>query len=124
MTWSVFGQIFLAAVLTSLANLSMRDGLLKAGGLSFGEGVLSPFFALGKQPTFVIGFMAYGLSALVWFRVLSVAEVSLSYPILVGLAFVMVTLGGVLYFGETVGWLKFGGILTILAGIIMVARAA
>jgi multidrug transporter EmrE-like cation transporter len=66
--------------------------------------------------------VAYALAAIVWFRVLSIAQVSTSYPILVGLTFIMVSVGAGLWFRESIGFLKVVGIAVILAGIVLVAR--
>ena len=124
MTTQVFLLVLGSALLTVCANLMMRHGLVLAGGLSTqGEGIPGLLLRLARQWTFVLGLVAYALAALVWFRVLSVAEVSTGYPILVGLTFVMVTVGAVLLFKESVNLLKVVGIATVLVGVILIARA-
>lgn len=124
MTTQVFLFVLASALLTVCANLMMRNGLVQAGGLSIqGDGIPGLVLRLARQWTFVLGLVAYALAALVWFRVLSVAEVSTSYPILVGLTFVMVTVGAVLLFKESVNLLKVVGIATVLVGVILIARA-
>lgn len=124
MTTQVFMFVLAAALLSVCANLTMRHGLVQAGGLSIqGDGVLGLVLRLAKQWTFVLGLAAYVIAALVWFRVLSIAEVSTSYPILVGLTFAMVSVGAVLWFRESINFLKIVGIAVILAGIVLVARA-
>jgi len=57
----------------------------------------------------VLGLVATALAALIWLRVLSVAEVSTCYPILVGLTFVMVSVGAVLLLRESISFLKIVG---------------
>ena len=124
MTTQVILLVLGSALLTACANLMMRNGLVLAGGLSMqGDGIPGLLLRLAKQWTFVLGLAAYALAALVWFRVLSVAEVSTSYPILVGLTFVMVSVGAVLWFRESMSLLKAVGIAVILAGIVLVAKA-
>ena len=78
---------------------------------------------LALQPVFVLGIICYGIASLVWFKVLSIAEISTSYPILVGMTFVLVTAGAVPLFHESFNMIKATGILVILAGIIIIARA-
>lgn len=124
MTVQVLLLVLGSALLTACANLMMRHGLVQAAGLRIhGDGIPGLVLRLAKQWTFVLGLVAYALAALVWFRVLSIAEVSTSYPILVGLTFVMVSVGAVLWFRESVSFLKVGGIVVILAGIVLVAKA-
>jgi len=110
----------LSALLTASANLMLRHGLLEAGGFSF---TLGGALRLLGQPWFVSGVVAYGLAALVWFRVLSIAEVSGAYPVLVGMTFCLVTVAAVLVFRESLSWPKIVGILLILAGIVTASRA-
>lgn len=112
-----------SAVMTALANLLMRRGLLAIGGFSLeGRGAAGLLASLVRSPAFVTGVILYGLAAVVWFRVLSLAEVSRSYPVLVGLTFIGVTLGAVLLFKEQVTLLRLAGIALILAGIVVVSR--
>ena len=123
MTAQVLLLVLVSALLTACANLMMRHGLVQAGGLRMqGDGVLGLVLQLAKQWTFVLGLVAYALAAIVWFRVLSIAQDSTSYTILVGLTFIMVSVGAVLWFRESIGFLKVVGIAVILAGIVLVAR--
>ena len=111
--------IVLSAVLTGAANLMLRHGLLKAGGLVIS---IECAGALLGQPWFMTGVFLYGLAALIWFRVLSITELSGAYPVLVGLTFCLVTVGAIVWFKESVGVLKMTGIAMILVGIIIVGR--
>ncbi len=125
MKWASLGFIAVSAVLTAAANLLLRQGLLKSGGLAVKEGHwLAGWAATLIQPAFVLGLVAYALAAVVWFYALSVTEVSSGYPVLVGLTFVLVTAGAVAVFKETLNPLKLVGILAILIGIAIVARVS
>ena len=68
----------------------------------------------------LLGFVLYGLGAVVWLGVLSKWEVSKAYP-LVGLGFAMTALVGMLV-GEQVSLLRLGGVALICSGVVMVAR--
>lgn len=117
--------IIVCAVLTVLANLLMRYGLLKSGGLVLNRGDwLASWGATLAQPTFLVGVVLYGLAAVVWFYALSITEVSSGYPLLVGLTFAFVTLGAIVVFKESLNLLKIAGILIILTGIVILARAS
>ena len=123
MTPLVLGLVVTCSLLTVTANLMMRYGLLQAGGLTLSAGgVTNLIVRLARQPTFVVGVLLYGVAAVVWFRVLSLAEVSSSYPVLIGLTFTLVTIGAILLFKESVSTLKVAGILVILAGIVLIAK--
>jgi len=124
MTAQVFLLVFASALMSVIASLTMRYVLPLVGGLHVGsDGVLGLVLRLARQWTFVLGLVATALAALIWLRVLSVAEVSTCYPILVGLTFVMVSVGAVLLLRESISFLKIVGIAVILAGIVLVAKA-
>jgi len=63
-------------------------------------GGVRPLFGLGKQPLFLSGVFLYGLSALIWFSVISSEQLSTAYPILVSMTFILVTAGSVVFFHE------------------------
>lgn len=124
MTISGLLLVGLTAVLQSAANLLLRGGVLRAGGLSFSSPrVTDQAVALASEPMFVIGVFLYGAAAVVWFSVLSVEDLSRSYPMLVGLSFIIVGAGAALFFSEQISWQKLAGMSTILVGILLVARA-
>jgi multidrug transporter EmrE-like cation transporter len=59
----------------------------------------------------------------IWFGVVSSEDLSSSYPVLVALSFIFVTVGAVVLFQETVSWQKTVGVFILLIGILMVATA-
>ena len=116
--------VFVSAMLTVIANLLIRGGVLRTGEFSLSFDVLlEELIELGKEPIFVLGIIFYGSAAIVWFSVLSIEELSTSYPILVGLTFVFVSLGAAVFFQEHFSIQKFIGMAAILGGIALVARA-
>lgn len=116
--------VTLSAVLTAAANLLMRHGLSIAGGFDpSGLGVGETIRRLVHNGPFVSGFVAYGVAAVIWFRVLSLVEVSTAYPILVGATFVLVVSGAAVLFSESVGVMKIIGVALILVGILVVSRS-
>ena len=122
---SSFSYISACAGLTVVANLLLRHGLIKSGGLAFKQGEwMAGWINTLSQPTFIAGILCYGLAAVVWFYALSVTEVSVGYPVLVGLTFVLVTLGAFFVFKEELNPAKIAGILVILIGVAMVARGS
>lgn len=116
--------VVISALCTVMANLLMRGGLLRAGGLTLSLDLAAEQMrALGRQPMFVVGVLLYGVAAIVWFRVISTEELSTSYPLLVSLTFVLVTAGAVVFFHEPISWQKLLGIGVIFIGILLVANA-
>ena len=124
MTMQLLLGVALCAVTTTAANLLLRYGLQQVGGFVLGEGTaMALILRLAGSSGFVAGVVLYGLSSLIWFRIITFGEVSSCYPVLIGLTFVMVTSGGVFLFSESIGVMKILGATIILAGIILIAKS-
>ena|ERR1043166_8875168 len=119
---SIIG-IVAAALATAVSNLLIRAGIERQGGFK-PSGVVdlaSQFFGLLLQPLFLIGFLLYFAAALIWFRTIATAPLTVSYPLLVSLTFVTVTLGAVSIWGEPLTASKLIGLGLIIAGITLVS---
>ena len=115
--------VFLSALSTAVANLLMRRGILTSGAFRANSGsALHSVLLLLQSPAFIAGFLLYGLAAAIWFRVLPMENLTNSYPLLVSLTFLMVTVGAVIVFSEHVSALKVTGLVVIIAGIVLVSR--
>ena len=115
--------VLMSAGLQVSGTLLLRGGIDKAGGFgsSLAEVPIS-LFRLASQPLFLVGFILYGLAALVWFRVIATQPLSTAYPLLVSLTFIFVTLGAVILYHESLTWPKIIGLGIILFGVFLVGR--
>jgi multidrug transporter EmrE-like cation transporter len=115
--------VFFAALLTVTSNLTLRAGVVRAGGfIPTVPTLVDDLFKLAKQPLFLTGVVLYSTAALVWFRVISTENLNSSYPILVGCTFLMVTVGATIFFTEPISFVKVIGICLILVGIVVISR--
>lgn len=116
--------VLLSAGLTVLANLLLRSGVDHAGGFAVElSAVHSGLLNLLRQPMFDLGLLLYALASIVWFRVLSTEPLSIAYPVLVSTTFMLVTLGAVLVFRESLNMYKLIGLVVIFAGIFIISRS-
>jgi drug/metabolite transporter (DMT)-like permease len=121
---SMIGTFLLGLVsimLLSAGQTSLKYGLTVIGGVSLGDG-LGGAFKLLQTPWVVVGFMCYGLSAILWLDVLSKLDFSLAFP-MVGLTYVFTLLIGRFFFGEVVGWERMVGVGFIIFGIFFLVRS-
>lgn len=115
--------LLLSAGMTVAANLLLRSGLDRAGG--FAESLVeipNALLRLVYQPLFDLGFILYGLAALIWFQVIASEPLSTAYPVLVSLTFLFVTIGAAAIFQETFTWRKAAGLAIILIGIFIIGK--
>ena len=116
--------VFLSAGLTVLANLLLRSGVNRAGGFAVDlSAVHGGLLNLIKEPLFDLGLILYALASIVWFRVLSTEPLSIAYPVLVSTTFMLVTLGAVMVFRESLNLYKVIGLVVIFAGIFIISRS-
>ncbi len=76
---------------------------------------------LALNPWILLGFLLYGVGAVIWLSVLARWDVSKAYP-LVGFGFVLTLVLG-LALGEAVTVLRGAGVLCICVGVALVARS-
>ena len=115
-------MVLLVSVTASLGN-----SMLKAGA-SYGSNGGDEMPLRLKQvprtflrPAILAGVAVYGLSQFVWINVLRVVDLSLAYPLQVGLNFALIMLIARWYFHEPLTPVKLAGIILIFAGIMTVA---
>ncbi len=97
----------------------LRSGLQAIGGFELAP---ARIFAMLTHPLCLSGLIMHAIAAMVWFRALSMIEVSVGYPTLVSLTFLIVTMGALIFFGEAVSWRKIAGLAMILGGVQVVSR--
>lgn len=114
-----FLLLVISAGMSTVANLLLRAGLDRAGGFKPHNllAAVLEFTKLLTEPLFGAGFVLLFLSALVWFRIITYEPLSTAYPLMIGLIFVMVNIGAVIVFRESMSVGKAIGLAVILLGI-------
>jgi len=115
--------LILASVsLNAGAQVLMRKGMLKAGEISFGNGLFFKTLPLLLSNGLLwFSFLCYGLSIIIWMIVLSRVEVSFAYAFS-SLGYVFVTVMGVFFLKENISILRIAGISVVCIGIILTAK--
>ena len=118
-----FLLIFLTAFLSAIANLVLRKGIEAAGGFTTGSLVttVKNFILLLTNPLFLLGFLLYLGAMIAWVRILASEPISMAYPILVSLSFILVTIGTALFLKEPIFLGTLLGVVSIIVGIILIS---
>ena len=112
-------------ILAPAGNLLLKWGMNECGSIAeTNMGVVQYYLNVFTKPQVWAGTVCYILSALLWMAVLGMMDISAAYPIFVSAAFLIVTVGAILFFGEHVNWVRIIGILVVVLGIYIVSQSA
>lgn len=75
-----------------------------------------------KSPVLVAGFVLYGLSFILWLKILKGNELSFAFPIASALLFVGISIFSVLLLHENMSFAKIIGMAFITIGILFISR--
>ena len=101
----------------------LKVGLNDIGGVSLFDGnPLGSLLGLFRTPWIIVGFVCYGIAAILWLDVLSKLDFSLAFP-LVSLTYVFSLVIGRFVFDETVGPSRIVGVVLILSGLFFIIRS-
>lgn len=112
-------SIFLSVAAQFFLKAGMSGSLVNASSPNLSG--LSALLVVFTRPYVIIGFLLYGIGAVVWLFVLSRWDVSKAYP-LVGFGFALTVLVG-LILGEQVSLLRGCGVCLICSGVWLVAQS-
>ncbi len=112
--------VFISIILGSCGQVVMKMGTsqVSTNGLSFLPLLLKYFTNI----PILSGLLLYTLSAVVWIFAISKVQLSIAYP-MVASGYVLVVLLSYLLLHEPVSSLRVLGLLTIVAGVIIIANS-
>lgn len=124
-SFDVIGHVCIALTLalTVYGQLVLKWQMGGAGPLP--DGVVGKVGFLLQQflnPWILSGFVSAFLASLAWMAAMTRFDLGYAYPFM-SLAFVIVMLLGVLFFGEPPSVQKAAGTLLVMAGLVVIARA-
>ncbi|ACA46166.1 transporter [Clostridium botulinum] len=114
-------------ILTSVFLGALGQILVKYGAvnltLNFSPAHLLPsIVSILKNMPVMAGIISYGVSFLLWIKVLSKVELSYAYP-MVSLGYVLVMIFSYFFFKENITPIRILGVAFIMIGVILVARS-
>ncbi|MEJ2587284.1 MAG: SMR family transporter [Deltaproteobacteria bacterium] len=116
--------ILLGVLLNASAQLCLKQGMRAIGRFDFSLSNLMPIGVKAALNPFVImGLLCYVISVGVWMMALSRVDVSYAYPLL-SVGYIVTAFAGQLFFGESLGPVRWAGILIICLGVFLVTRSA
>ena len=116
--WSLkaFILLVIAAICSTTGNILLKFS--KTANLSF-----MPHWLAELKPLFFAAVVFYLLNLIAFSKSLEVLPVSVSYPVLAALGFVMLTITSSILLHESLTWLQLAGLCVIILGIAMLTTS-
>ncbi|WP_455595178.1 DMT family transporter [Cloacibacillus porcorum] len=118
-------KITLTLILASAATNALGSTVMKHayGGDSdmVSSGLVGAFLKIALNPWIILGLGLFGISFFFMAAALSRAELTLAYPLMSGIVYLLLLAIGFFIFHEKITLLRIGGMAFILAGITMLA---
>jgi drug/metabolite transporter (DMT)-like permease len=105
-----------AILLASTGHLLIKFGLVAAARSALPTSAMGHISHTLLQPTLVLGLGIYGIGTLLWISAVSRRDISFLYP-LTALNYVIVSVGGLLWFGEQISTGRWIGISIVVLGV-------
>jgi len=113
--------LFVSIALGALGQVTMKWGTMKVAAVD-GEGIRGLLFKYFTNPQILLGLVLYALSAVLWILAISKVNLSFAYP-MVALGYIIVFGISHFAFGESISLLRLIGLITIVAGVAMIAKS-
>lgn len=118
---SVIMLILVLVTLASFGQIYIKKGLNNIGGIGLKELLSKKILSL-LEKNILIGFTLYVFATMLWFVVLSRADLSYAYP-MIALGYVVTAFLAKMYFNENITIIRWFGILLILSGVFFISRS-
>jgi multidrug transporter EmrE-like cation transporter len=121
MSW---GMVIGYVVLNSFGALIIKYKINAIGEVQMGslKSIVNYFMELLKSPLIICGILSIFISAFVWMTALSRLQISLAYPVAVGLNFFVVVTVALIFLKEQLSVEKVIGIVLIFISIFLLTR--
>ncbi|OAA82797.1 EamA family transporter [Clostridium ljungdahlii] len=114
--------ILISVFLGAIGQVLVKYGAVNLN-LNFTIKYLIPsILSILKNLPVMLGIVSYGLSFLLWIKVLSRVELSYAYP-MVSLGYIITMVFSYFMFKENVSFIRILGVAFIMLGVILVSRS-
>ena len=121
---SFYHLLLISVTLNVTGNIFLKKGVISFGGLSGNKSnIILELSKAAANPFILGGLMLYGLSFIIWLRVLTFNDLSKSYPIFATFVFLFTTLGSMKFLNEQISPTRIAGLVVMLIGIFIVSRS-
>lgn len=121
MTMKPLFLIVMSVCLGVAGQVLLKKGMMDHGRIeSFKvSSIVEAFF----QFKVIVAFSCYAVSSVIWMVVLSRVNLSYAYPLL-SMSYIFILILSMFFLGETVQLMRWGGVLLICVGVVLVSQGS
>jgi len=110
--------ISMIAVGTITAQITLKKGLLRLGGIDFSSGVMNEIIKLLCSPYITGALVLQGIIALIWIYVMSRTQLVYLFTMSGAFFYILLAMASWIVLGERLSLVQLLGVLMISAGIV------
>ncbi len=114
-----YGFLILALLFNASANLLVKVSALRSPGARSGLGAHAASYL---SVPFVAGVFLFGLNLLLYAQALKRIPISVAYPVMVSVGYLLILVVSFFAFGERLSLARYGGAVLVLAGVWLLVR--
>ncbi|WML35068.1 EamA family transporter [Clostridium sp. OS1-26] len=118
MIWLILISVFLGAI----GQVLVKYGAVNLELNFAASHIFSSILSILKNAPVMLGIISYGLSFLLWIKVLSKVELSYAYP-MVSIGYILIMFFSYFIFKENISLIRISGVIFIIIGVVLVARS-
>lgn len=115
--------ILIPVTAAAVGQMILKIGMGQVGEIKLTENLWGSVMKMAVNPYVVGGLAFFGVNAFLWLVVLSKEKLSFAYP-MVAFAYVVTMLLAKYVLHEEIPLLRWAGLATIIAGILMIAKSS
>ncbi len=118
----MIGLILISVFLGAIGQVLVKYGAVNLQLNFSGAYLLPSILSILKNLPVMCGILSYGISFLLWIKVLSKVELSYAYP-MVSIGYVLIMFFSYFLFKENISMIRIAGVICIIIGVVLVARS-
>ncbi len=118
----MIGLILVSVFLGAIGQVLVKYGAVNLQLDFAGKYLVTSILSILKNLPVMCGIVSYGVSFLLWIKVLSKVELSYAYP-MVSIGYVLVMFFSYFLFKENISIMRIAGVICIIIGVVLVSRS-
>lgn len=115
--------ILITSIISAAGQILLKSGMQRNGNFLINGFNLLELLKTVFSPLVLAGFLFYGVSSVLYLKLLSGSNLSSAYPLVVASTFIVLSFSSIILFSDSLNFYKTVGVIGIIAGIALIVRS-